>query len=386
MSKPSLKRVVFVPFITALGGSERLILDLSRFLHDAGIPHTLACFSQSVDLQSYSDRPLDIHELRPKRNPFLEAKALKEFLKSTTGGASRPLLFDLKSAFYSGVTSARPFVLHLTDPPSLLPADISKHAPSARKRLSGSGRITGVSALSAELVHRLNRRGARRASTVIVMTEKIKAELRSLYDVDAVVIRPGVSASCVNTSSSNAGPTSFRMLSVCRLEGTKRIDWILRALANISTSATKEANWQLEIVGVGAESEALKKLAVELGLRDRAIFLGRLSDEELADAYARANLFLMPAAQGYGLPALEALSRRIPTIVHRDSGVSEILAGNPWVEIVDGNNGSLSKAITVMIERIERNELPTSCLPAVPTSSHWAKAICVECGWLPIST
>ena len=33
----------------------------------------------------------------------------------------------------------------------------------------------------------------------------------------------------------------------------------------------------------------------------------------------------MPAVQGYGIPAIESLQRGIPVLLHRESGVSDIL-------------------------------------------------------------
>lgn len=389
MIKASSKRIIFIPFVGAFGGAERLIIDLSRFLHDIDVPHTLVCFKQTIDLQAYSDRPLDVHELLPKRNSLLEAKALNRFLKLCQSDEATPsLLFDLKSAFYSGITSAGPFVLHLTDPPSLLPADISKYAPSARQlaQFSGPTPVKAARAMRAELVHRLNRRGVRRASKVIVMTERIQTELRDLYGINALVVRPGVSDVETARTSPHIASACVRILSVSRLERNKRIDWILQALAVIDAQKTTNTlDWKFEVVGDGPENGPLKRLATELGLQDRAIFLGHISDDDLTAAYARANLFLMPAVQGYGLPALEALSRGIPTIVHKDSGVSEILTGSPWVEIVDGANGSLTKAITVMLDRLKKDELVSCSMPALPTNVEWAKAICRACGWLPAS-
>jgi len=176
------------------------------------------------------------------------------------------------------------------------------------------------------------------------------------------------------------------MLSVSRLEPNKRIDWILRALAALhSKTSLNKADWVFEIVGHGPALESLKKLAQELGLAGQTIFLGHVSDDDLARAYSRAHLFIMPAEQGYGLPALEALRHRIPTIVHKDSGVSEILGRTPWTELVDGNNGSLASAIGTMMERLRNKSLFDSELPRVPINSEWAKAVCDACGWTEVS-
>ncbi len=382
------KRVIFLPFIEAFGGSERLVLDLSRFLHGEEIPHVLACFRNTIDLQSYADWPLPLHQIRPKRNSLSEARSLRDFLKlNDRSRAESPLLFDLKSAFYSGILSDRSFFLHLTDPPSLLPSDISKYAGSARRQLPEFGTLpktTITRGLRGELVHRFNQRGMRRASKIIVMTDKIRNELRHLYGVDSLVVRPGVSSkngfACDPRWTSS---DSLRILSVSRLEPSKRIDWILHAMAAIKSKySTIQPGWRLEIVGEGPAGESLKKLATELGLLDRTSFLGHVSNDELASAYSRASLFLMPAAQGYGLPALEALDRKIPTVVHKDSGVSEILRGNPWVEIVDGDSEDLTKAIEIMMDRLNSKNVLTSAAPSIPKSSVWAQTVCSVCEWV----
>lgn len=371
------ERIIFIPFIDAFGGAERLVLDLSRFLHEKLLPHTIACFRQSIELQEYADWPLQIHQILPRRNAITEARSLSAFLVKTRSEFS-PLLFDLKSAFYSGLVSPGPFFLHLTDPPSLLPADVSKHARALRRQ-DETRRAGVLPTLRGDLVHRLNRRGVKRASKTIVMTEKIQSELRELYDVDALIIRPGVPArSFPAAKTQTAGP--LRLLSVSRLEANKRIDWILRALAALKPS--QPSDWLFEIVGQGPDRELLRNLAAELGLGDRVLFHGHVSDEELNAAYARANLFLMPAVQGYGLPALEALRRGIPSVVHADSGVSEILGGSPWVEIVAGSNGELGEAIGIMLGRLTNGPLSLADAPRIPASNEWAAQICQACEWL----
>lgn len=383
------ERIIFIPFIGAFGGAERLLLDLSRYLHGIGVAHRLACFKQTIDLQLYADWPLQVHQLRPVRNWLTEARALFQFLRSTQrAGGGLPLLFDLKSAFYAGIASPGPYSLHLTDPPSLLPADISKYSSSARQHVKEFANLPaarGTRALRGELVHRLNRRGVRRAAKVIVMTDKTRKELHNLYGGEVSVLRPGVSSMPVK-SMENCSASPLRMLSVSRLEANKRIDWILRALATLnSTGFLKKAEWSFEIAGDGAEVDSLKKLAQELGLAGHTFFLGHVSDQELVRAYSRAHLFIMPAVQGYGLPALEALRHGVPTIVHKDSGVSEILGGTLWSELVDGNNGSIATAIVTMVERLKNRSLFDSTLPRIPMTSEWAQAICLACGWVEAS-
>lgn len=379
------KIVVFTPGLHAFGGVERLLLDLSRFLHCKKLPHTILCLSRSIDLASHADWPMDVQALEPPRNPVAEGRALARFFRDpANAGIQTPLFFDLKSAFYAGLARCPDFHLHLTDPPSLLPRDVSKFALSLRARFPAAGKPGWLGALRGEVVHRINRRGVRRARSLIAMTHVIAEELDWLYGRKAAVIRPGVEPSA---SSPNAPPLAepIRFLSVSRLEESKRIDWILNALAELERSATPlsaQLDWMLDIVGDGSQAKALRELTARLGIGDRVVFHGRLSDEALDALFARTGLFLMPAVQGYGLPALEALIRGIPVILHRQSGVSEVIDSPPWVETIEQGPGDLRQAIRRMADNIASGALRRQPPPAVPTATDWAHNIATACGWL----
>ena len=90
----------------------------------------------------------------------------------------------------------------------------------------------------------------------------------------------------------------------------------------------------------------------------------------------------MPAVQGYGLPALEALTRKIPVVMHAQSGVSEILGGTPWVEIITGGEETLTAGMDTMIGRLLAGGLAERTLPDFPTESQWAEEVCRLCGWI----
>ena len=386
---PPAEKIIFVPFIYAFGGVERLVLALSHYLHEHHCSHSVVCFNQTIDFASYADWPLTVHEIQPRRNPLVEGWALNRYLQAAYAKGSPPaLLFDLKGAFYAGMFLPSGFFLHLTDPPSLLPSETSKNAPSARKKYSPCAKAKWpgmIKTARAEIVHRINQRGVRRAASVITMTNSITAELRDLYGVEGQVIRPGVKMPRTQPPLGQLCGNHMRILSVCRLESKKRIEWILRALAELESSTpplSKRVNWTFEIVGEGSQRENLRSLAKHLGLSERTVFHGRVSDARLEELYLDANLFLMPAVQGYGLPALEALARGIPVVLHRESGVAEILSGTPWVEILDNGSESLSASISRMVGRLINGEFLKHPLPTFPTEADWAQNICRVCRWV----
>lgn len=379
-------RIVFSPFIEAFGGVERLILALSRYLHDKNERLIVICFADTINLASYATWPVEIQQISCQRNPTGEMLALKRWHNARPFAHDGPILaFDLKGAFYAGFAFAR-YVVHLTDPPSFLGADISKFAPSLRGRrpdasLNGMRRVT--KSLRAEAVHRANRYGMRKASAVITMTERIRNEVTSLYGVDPVVVRPGVRIP-VNRVRAGMPNRALRLLTVSRLEPSKRIDWLLTALAEVDRDGRllEGGDWQLDIVGTGGQESNLRRMTNDLGLADRVVFYGHIDDRALGDLMNSASLFLMPAAQGWGLPALEALSHGVPVIIHRSSGVSEILGGSPWVEIVDAETpAELGERIRSMILRILSQQLVQSMPPEIPDERAWAREIALVCGW-----
>ena len=378
--------ILFTPFIAALGGVERLLLGLSRTLHSLGRSHRIVCFEDTINLPSYATWPIAVQQLKPRRSAWAEARALKKFLTAADhAGAATPLLFDIRSAFYAGLARFPSFVLHLTDPPSLLPTDASKRSLSARRSYAPFASLPRASwrgLIHSELVHQLNRRGARRAQTVLAMTHRIANELKQLYGVKAEIVRPGVLP--LPTAPRTASTVNLSFLSVSRLEESKRIDWILEALGELEASApslSERANWQLHVVGEGSQRQNLQNLAASKGLRKRVVFHGLVTDSQLEELYAGSDLFLMPAVQGYGLPALEALARNVPVILHRDSGVAEILQDTQWAEIIEIDARDLSRAISSMVARLQNGDLDAVTRPAVPTETQWSYHLADHCGW-----
>lgn len=385
------ERVIFVPFIRAFGGVERLLLGLSRWLNDEGIAHRIVCFRDTIGLQRYAAWPLALSEIRAVRNPFVEAMALRRELGRLSVSDKNPaLVFDLKGAFYAGL-SGHPFHSHLTDPPSLLGSDITKDAPSARVAM-GMDPTVGpggrAPALRAELVHRVTRITVRQARSVTAMTEHIAAELNALYDVTPTVLRPGVAPTVDGLRiKQRTSDTPVRLLSVSRLESSKRLSWILRAVAELEGAPhpwSESVDWRLDIVGEGTCGSKLREMTRELGLGGRVQFLGQVPDARLEEVYREASLFLMPAVQGWGLPALEALMRGVPVVLHEQSGVAEILGGNLWVEFIRDHDGrDFASAIERMVVRIQSGRLATEVPPRVPTEAEWAAALARQCGWAP---
>lgn len=370
--------IIFVPQMEAFGGGERLILALSRYLHDCEMQHRVVCYYDNIDLASYADWPLRVDEICTSRNPLQRLLAFKRFIhRIRREGAKLPLLVGIQAALHAGLTLSKDYTLLMLDTPSLLTT-----------RIVAGGKVSKViQGVRGTISLWLTRRGVRSASNVLVMTRYTASEVERLYGVHSSVVRPGVPVGRTELKAVARAPRgTLHVLSVSRLERNKRLDWVLRALAELDSGSFrlgKRVDWVLDIVGGGSRQEELKRLATHLGLEERINFRGHVSEAKLEEIYSRANLFLMPAVQGYGLPALEALARGIPVVMHRESGVSEIfLEETPWVELIDGDMQAMCRGIGVMIQRLLTEDLCKHAVPEFPTDKDWAVEVSKLCGWI----
>ena len=144
------------------------------------------------------------------------------------------------------------------------------------------------------------------------------------------------------------------------------------------SQADAHGRMTLRIVGEGSQAQPLKDLAKDCRIESLVEFAGLVSDEELENAYAESDIFVMPAKQGYGLPGLESLARGLQLIVHRESGVTEFLTNTPQVQIIDNFDSSLTDAMQ-QAARMAKQSPGTR--PSVPTSDEWASRIVQISGW-----
>jgi phosphatidylinositol alpha-1,6-mannosyltransferase len=110
-------------------------------------------------------------------------------------------------------------------------------------------------------------------------------------------------------------------------ERYKGHDALLEALPQIPEA-------RLVVAGGGDDRPRLEAKAAALGLSDRVLFTGFVSEATLAALYDRAALLAMPSrGEGFGLVYLEAMRAGRPCLAARGSAADEV--------IVDGETGRL---------------------------------------------
>ena len=114
------------------------------------------------------------------------------------------------------------------------------------------------------------------------------------------------------------------LLTVARLVSRKGIDRVIEALSALREELPAV---QYVVVGRGPDKGRLEQLARSAGLQGRVHFLQDVTDEELPDAYAAADAFVLAArdeprsVEGFGLVLLEAGAAGKPVVATAAGGV-----------------------------------------------------------------
>lgn len=103
------------------------------------------------------------------------------------------------------------------------------------------------------------------------------------------------------------------------------------------------------IVGSGEQYFELLSLAGDLGIAKNVLFTGFQRGKRWRDAYAIGDLFVMPSiSEPFGLTALEAIGYGTPSLISRQSGVSEVLQNALKVDFWDINE--MANKITAVMQ------------------------------------
>ncbi len=363
-------RIIFMTEGSQLGGAERSCLALANWLHAQGIPAHFLIYEDPANLSRFADHPLPVVALNPAPRAFSKISSLRRYLRSLRPSPFQLLASGYQPALHATLAGDRSFHTLMHDTPSLFSDAGEHHSLSSHLRRWASNRLVA--------------QGLRSGGSTIVTSEFLQKDTLRIFGVQAAIARMGGMA-----SGSRFRPrpvtSELRMLSVSRVESNKRIDWMLRALASLekkTPTLSSELDWQLDIAGKGSQLDALSLMAKQLGIANRVHFHGFVSDADLSQLYDRAHLFLMPALQGYGIPATEAIYRGIPVLLHRESGVSDILLDTPWATVIHGDEASLLPGLATAIQSLRAGTALNVPPPPIPTEADWAEQVARLCHWI----
>jgi len=198
----------------------------------------------------------------------------------------------------------------------------------------------------------------RRAAAVTAPTQATLAGIRSVYPrarcltlvpngVDTRAFAAADDARVARARRAYGLPGRF-VLAVGAHRPHKNFPVLVRALTALPAD--------LSLVVVGQPDprfrglpEALAALAAELGVAARVLLVPEVSDDLLPAVYRAATVAAFPSlAEGYGLPALEALAAEVPLLVSDIPVLAEV-CGDAAVHVPPADPAAWAAAITALL-------------------------------------
>lgn len=144
------------------------------------------------------------------------------------------------------------------------------------------------------------------------------------------------------------GEPGKRLVFVGRLAAVKGVPVLLEAFAKV-LAAHPDA--RLTLVGDGPERPRIEARAGELGLGAAVRFAGYLSQDEVTDELARADLFVLPSfAEGVPVVLMEAMASRLAVVATRIAGIPELVEDGAAGRLVPpGDADALAAAISDLL-------------------------------------
>ena len=296
-------------YLTQFGGAERVLASLHDLFPNAPVHTSLVDYGQLPP----EFRAWAISECFPRNIPavlnlhrYLLPLYQPSFRKiGLTREDADVVLADSSAwAHNVGVSDDLPLVCYCHSPARFLYGDKDYLSP-ARLPL-------GLEALTPVLfsgLRRTDRKAAKRVDRYIANSQTVASRIRKQYGRDSVVIYPPVDVEKYATTGEPPAPEPW-FLAVSRIVPHKRIDLVVETCTKYGIP--------LKVIGTG---RALDKLRETAG--PSVEFLGHRDDAVVADHLRRCRAFILPAAEDFGMTAVEAQAAGRPVIAYGAGGALE---------------------------------------------------------------
>jgi glycosyltransferase involved in cell wall biosynthesis len=217
---------------------------------------------------------------------------------------------------------------------------------------------------------RMQGRVARRAGPVLTASQASRADICRDFGVDpdnVHVIPLGVDTRLFHPREQPRVPG--RIVAVASADSPlKGVSTLLQAFAKI----TVEREGQLVVVGKPAAGGPTEKLVSDLALGDRVRFVHGVSDTDLAELAASAEIAVVPSLyEGFSLPAVEHMASGTPLVASRTGALPEV-TGDAALLVEPGNPEALAAALRDLLDSpAERARLGAAAWQRVQERFAW---------------
>ncbi len=185
------------------------------------------------------------------------------------------------------------------------------------------------------LVHEIEQMGLLLADRIVAVSELTKQKIVDEYNIPASKIVVAHNSIDIDDMHDLDPHNSYTYLEERKSHGYKIVVnigrlTIQKGLTNLLVAARSVIDVQPKtiflIVGSGDQYYELIELSAKLGISQNVMFTGFQRGKQWRDAFGVADLFVMPSvSEPFGLTPLEAIVYDTPSLISKQSGVSEVL-------------------------------------------------------------
>jgi glycosyltransferase involved in cell wall biosynthesis len=279
-----------------------------------------------------------------------ETKLIPRFARIAISAILIKKLISLKSSFdliHANAWSAC-ILKFIKDKPSIATA----HG-TVKGLLASTGDLMPLpSQLYTSLItQNLERMGFRNADAVAAVSNSCRVELLADYCIpeDKVsVVYNGIDIQKVQRVKTNLKDEfgcENLLLFIGRLTKQKGVEFLIKAVPLLNDYDAK-----LVVVGVGPEERHLVRLASELNLKEKVLFVGAVDERRKFEFLSAADVFVCPSLwESFGIVLLEAMACKTPIVATNVASIPEVV-GECGVLVEPRNPKALSEAIRRLLD------------------------------------
>ncbi|OQY15588.1 MAG: hypothetical protein B6I32_06655 [Desulfobacterium sp. 4572_20] len=203
---------------------------------------------------------------------------------------------------------------------------------------------------------------------ILPVSSLVKDELLKLYNIPESKIRviyPGVSKDRFSALDKETCREQVRrkhglsqnhivVLFVGMNFAIKRLELVLKGVADLVSRESKDSNLKLLVVGKGNKERYLT-MARELGIANRVVFTG--VSREIEKYYLACDIFAMPSQfDTFGIAVLEAMMAGLPVIISGRVGAKDLIdsGAQGFVLPDDPSPDDVAEKLAVLMEKGRR--------------------------------
>jgi glycosyltransferase involved in cell wall biosynthesis len=318
----------------------------------------------------------------PQPSEFRDWIDVLEFTSMRVGSFPEPLTFSLRALRVLRARRADFDLVHdnqvlgyglLGLARAGLPLVTSIHHPISVDRRIELAEASGLSRLAKWRWYsfvRMQARVARRCGPILTASQSSRDDICRDFRVPAARVRViplGVDTRLFHPRSARI-PGRVVAVASAADSPVKGIGTLLRAFGKLV--AEREA--QLVVVGRPAPGGPTERLAAELALGERVRFVSGISDTELAELVASAEIAVVPSLyEGFSLPAVEHMASGTPLVASRTGALPEV-TGDAALLVEAGDAEQLAAGLRDLLDSpAERARLSAAAWQRVQERFAW---------------